>query len=247
MQIKTGLRDQRATSADNVYGKLRMRLLTGASQPGQKLTLRALADQFGTSMMPVREAVGRLTTEGGLQMLANRTIEVNAPSPAEFNEIVRIRCALEGLATETACRRITTAELLKIKHHAQRFEKEGHKPRPNPTLLARINRELHFGLYRAARMPKLLAMIESLWIQVTPAISSTLRHATRGITQWESFAHHDRLIDSLTRGDAVRARQAIVADIRDTGNFILKSGALEFLGEMTKSELRKPSRRTHRL
>ena len=237
----------RVTAADNVYTRLRMLLLTGALQPNQKLTLRALAEQFGTSMMPIRDAVRRLTAEGGLQMHANRTIHVNAPSPAKFAEIVKIRCALEGLAAEVACRQITPAELMKLKHHALRFEKEGHKPRPNPTLLARVNRDLHFGVYRAARMPQLLDMIEGLWIQVSPAISSTLRHTTRGITQWESFAHHRKLVDSIARRDSVRARQAIVSDIRDTGSFILRSGALEFLGELSASELRQPARRQHRL
>lgn len=239
--------DKRTTAADNVYTKLRMLLLTGAMQPGQKLTLRGLADQFGTSMMPVRDAVRRLTAEGGLTMLANRTIAVNAPSAVQFAELIKIRCALEGLATENACRQITPAELHKLRHHAQRFDKEGHKPRPNPTLLARVNRELHFGVYRAARMPVLLEMIEGLWIQVAPAISSTLRHATRGITQWEAFEHHAKLIDSLTRRDAVRARQAVVADIRDTGNFILRSGALEFLGDIPTSAARHQVRRQHRL
>ncbi|UOD49218.1 GntR family transcriptional regulator [Orrella daihaiensis] len=237
----------RATEADNVYGKLKMLLLTGALQPGQKLTLRALADQFGTSIMPIRDAIRRLTAEGGLQMHTNRTISVNAPTPAKFGEIIKIRCALEGLAAEVACRQMTQTELMKLRHHAQRFEKEGHKARPNPTLLARVNRDLHFGVYRAANMPQLLEMIESLWIQVTPAISSTLRHATRGVKQWESFAHHAKLIDSLSRRDGVRARQAIVADIRDTGSFILRSGALEFLGDVSPKELRQPSRRQHRL
>lgn len=239
--------EPRTTAADNVYNKLRMLLLTGALQPGQKLTLRALAEQFGTSMMPIRDATRRLTAEGGLQMFANRTIHVNSPNPSKFAELIRIRCALEGLATEVACRQITPGELLKLKHHAQRFDKEGHKPRPNPTLLARVNRDLHFGVYRAARMPQLLEMIEGLWIQVSPAISATLRHATRGITQWESFTHHAKLIDSLTKRDPVRARQAVVADIRDTGSFILRSGALEFLGDIGPGELRQPGRRQHRL
>ena len=247
MPAPTSTSPARTTAADNVHTKLRMLLLTGAMQPGQKLTLRGLAEQFGTSVMPVRDAVRRLTAEGGLHMFANRTIRVNAPSSSQFAEIVKIRCALEGLATEVACRQMTPAELHKLRHHAQRFDKEGHKPRSNPTLLARVNRDLHFGVYRAARMPLLLEMIEGLWIQVAPAISSTLRHATRGITQWESFDHHAKLIDSLTRRDAVRARQAVVADIRDTGSFILRSGALEFLGDTPASSIRNQVRRQHRL
>lgn len=240
-------KDANATTASNIYHKLRMLLLTGALAPGQKLTLRGLAEQFGTSVMPVREAVRRLSAEGGLDTAANRIIRVSAPSPEQFAELIRIRSALEGLATEVAARQHTPAELLKLRQLARRFEIEGHKYRPNPTLLARVNRDLHFGVYRAARMPQLLHMIESLWVQVGPAISSTLRHATRGIKQWESFAHHAKLIDSLSRRDATRARQAVVADIRDTGQFILRSGALEMMHASSGQWPRTTVRRQHRL
>jgi len=239
--------DSNLTTADHVYTKLRMLLLTGALQPGQKLTLRALAEQFGTSVMPIREAVRRISAEGGLQTLANRTIRVSAPTAQQFAELVRIRCALEGLATEVAARQHTPSELLRLRHYANRFEIEGHKYRSNPTLLARVNRDLHFGVYRAARMPQLMHMIESLWVQVGPAISATLRHATRGIKQWESFAHHAKLIDSLSRRDATRARQAVVADIRDTGQFILRSGALDLLSSTQGDGFKTPARRQHRL
>lgn len=247
MPRRLPLESTNITTADSVYSKLRMLLLTGALQPGQKLTLRALAEQFGTSVMPIRDAVRRISAEGGLQTLANRTIRVSAPSAEQFAELIRIRCALEGLAAEMAARLHTPSELLKLRHHVNRFEVEGHKYRPNPTLLARVNRDLHFGVYRAARMPQLLHMIESLWVQVGPAISSTLRHATRGIKQWESFAHHAKLIDSLTRRDAIRARQAVVADIRDTGQFILRSGALDLLGTSAGEWPKSGARRQHRL
>ena len=241
----------RMTAADDIYKKLRMLLLTGALQPGQKLTLRGLAEQFGTSVMPIRDAVRRLTAEGGLHLFANRTIRVNSPTPDGFAEIVKVRCALEGLATEVACRQITPNELLKIKQYVLRFDKEGRKPRPNPTILARVNRDLHFSVYRAARLPLLLDMIASLWVQVGPAISTTLRHTTRGVTQWESFTHHAKLLESLVKRDPVRARQAVVADIRDTGSFILRSGALELMSEadtvISGRPAKQPTRRQHRL
>jgi len=115
---------------------------------------------------------------------------------------------------------------------------------PNPTLLSRTNRDLHFTLYRAAQMPRLFEMIESLWVQVAPAISLTLRHATRGVVQWDAFDHHARLLESLVARDATRARQAIVGDIRGTGAFILKTGILDNFdlneGPLTAQSLRAP-------
>ena len=219
--------------------------MTGALQPGQKLTLRALADQFGTSMMPVRDAVRRLTAEGGLHMSPNRTIRVNSPTPAQFAEIVKIRCALEGLATETACKLVSQQALTRIQHYAARFEVAGRKTRSNPTVLSKINRNLHFAIYEAAQMPLLLGMIESLWVQVAPALSLTMRHTTRGVTQWESFAHHAKLVDYLIKRDAPKARQAIISDIRDAGSFILRSGALELISQESQTHPR--SRTRHRL
>lgn len=237
----------RHTLADEVYDRLKVQLMTGKLLPGQKLTLRSVADQFGTSMMPVRDAVRRLTAEGGLQMFPNRTIRVNSPSPEKFSEILKIRSSLEGLATEIACRQISDATVQKIKGLVEQFEKEGQKPRPNPTVLSRINRDLHFTVYRAAKQPLLLDMIESLWVQVAPALSLTMRYTTRGVSQWESFQHHARLAQSLARRDPTKARQAIVADIRDAGAFILRSGALEIMSSETPVARHQPRRTQHRL
>ena len=238
---------RRHTLADEVYDRLRFQLMTGKLLPGQKLTLRAVADQFGTSMMPVRDAVRRLTAEGGLQMFPNRTIRVNSPSPEKFSEILKIRSSLEGLATEIACRQISDSNVEKVQVLVAQFEKEGQKPRPNPTILSRINRDLHFTVYRAAQQPLLLDMIESLWVQVAPALSLTMRYTTRGVSQWESFQHHARLAQSLKRRDPVKARQAIVADIRDAGAFILRSGALEMMSNEAPDVQPKPRRTQHRL
>lgn len=235
---------KRNTLADTVHDKLRGLLITGAISPGEKLTLRGLAEQFGTSVMPVREAVSRLSAEGGLTILANRTVRVSCPNPTVFAELVKIRCALEGLATEVACKQLSQNKLQRIRQAVLRFERQGTKPRPNPTLLSRTNRDLHFTIYRAAQMPRLFDLIEGLWVQVAPAVSLTLRHATRGIIQWDAFDHHARLLDSLINRDPVRARQAVVADIRSTGAFILKTGVLDAFdlstGPITAQSLRAP-------
>src|SRR5690554_2027134 len=105
---------KRTTVADEVYQTLRSQLIAGAFAPGQKLTLRGLAEQFGTSVMPVREAVRRLTAQGGLQINPNRTIEVRAPTSEEFDEMLKIRSALEGLACENAVKRMRDSEITRI-------------------------------------------------------------------------------------------------------------------------------------
>ena len=56
--------------------ELRDFLMVGGVQPGEKITLRELTSAFGTSLMPVREAVQRLAAEGALEVLPNRAIRV---------------------------------------------------------------------------------------------------------------------------------------------------------------------------
>jgi DNA-binding GntR family transcriptional regulator len=235
------------TLSDQVHRRLRTLLMAGALAPGQKLTLRGLADRFGTSVMPVRDAVRRLTAAGGLVVQANRTIRVNAPSSSAFAEMIRIRCALEGLATEVSCSELSFSQVHRLRKLVQRYEILGKRPHPNPTLLARANRDLHFSVYRAARMPQLLALIEGLWIQVGPVLSMIMRQTSHGLNRRDAIDHHTRLIESLQQGDAVRARQAVVADIRQTGTLILRSGFLDALNEEPMQSRRPVRRVTHRL
>ena len=217
---------QRKTVADDVYQHLRSRLIAGTLAPGQKLTLRGLALEFGTSMMPVRDAVRRLCAQGGLQVNSNRTIQVNAPNRHQFEEMFKIRIALEGLACENAVKRMKDNEISRIRQFEQRFEREALRLRPDPAVLARLNRDFHFALYRASQMPQLINLIENLWVQVSPVLTLAIRHTAQGLTMRDSMRHHTRLIESIGKRDATRARQALVADIRDAGDLILRSGLI---------------------
>lgn len=237
----------RTTVADDVYQKLRSRLIAGAYLPAQKLTLRGLAQEFGTSVMPVRDAVRRLVAQAGLQVNDNRTIRVSAPTSEQFDEMLRIRVALEGLACETAVRRIRDAEISRVRQLAQRFEREALRLRPNPEVLARINRDFHFALYRCSRMPQLLEMIESLWVQVSPMLTLAIRHTAQGLTRRDALRHHTRLVESIERRDPVKARQALVADIREAGELILRSGFLGQYVTLDREALVDSGRRQHRL
>ena len=70
-----------------VYSELRDFLMVGGVPPGEKVTLRQLTTAFGTSLMPVREAVQRLAAEGALEILPNRAIRVPVMTRARVNEI----------------------------------------------------------------------------------------------------------------------------------------------------------------
>lgn len=220
-------RYQRKSLADQVYLDLKKLLLSGTITPGEKITLRGLAESIGTSPMPVRDAVRRLVSERALEMLPNRTLCVPTPSLKQFREIVSIRCSLEGLATETAAKKLTPAALVAIHEAKDRYEALARAQIVSTEKMVEANRELHFSLYHESGMPVLVSMIEGLWVQVAPVFSLSMSAKVREVDSMESFHHHSRLVEALKGHDAKAARDAVVADIQDAAHFIEQAGVLK--------------------
>lgn len=219
-------RVSRVTLSDHVYQELRELLLAGQVAPGEKFTLRGLADAIGVSPMPVRQAVGRLAAEGALEVTPNRAIRVPVMTRAGFEELRRIRCEIEGLAAELAAERAGPEEIEEIAGHQDLFAAESMKPVPDGAVAIRANKDFHFAIYRAARMPRLLQIIESLWLQVGPILNLDLRASGRRLREVEAHKHHARLVEALRRRDGATARAALVADIESAAAFILANGQL---------------------
>ena len=214
---------QHATLSERVYGDLRELLMAGQVAPGEKLNPRAIAAALGTSAMPVREALRRLMAEQAVEFLPNTAIRVPLMTAFRFREIRAIRVALEGMATEAAAAAITPAELAAARGHAQAFLDA---PDEAPDRIVRANKDLHFAVYRAARMPTLLQMIEALWTQVGPVINLDIRSGSDRITQRVARRHHEAMLAALAAHDGAAARAALVADIDGAADFILAQGRL---------------------
>lgn len=210
------------TLSRRVYEQLRNFLMVGGVQPGEKLTLRQLTSVFGTSLMPVREAVQRLAAEGALEALPNRTIRVPIMTRSRFREIRRIRIALEGMAVEEATSRITPEDLAQLEALNTSFTEEVLRKRNDADRMFRNNKEFHFTVYRAANMPALLGLIENMWLQIGPMLHYSLKF--RGWEMTSQFAPdcHENLIKALRRQDARSAREALEADIMNAGELVLR-------------------------
>lgn len=233
---------KRTTMADQVFADIKELILTGGIAPGQRITLRRLAEVVGTSPMPVRDAVSRLIAENALEMLPNRSIQVVFPSVERFQELVTIRSTVEGLAVETAAQRRTAKEVTRIRRYAELFEKYAQGPNPNPREAMLANRKLHFAIYSAARMPCLLRIIEGLWLQVGPvywnavtreiernaeAKKSGTGEAGRNQMLIETRGAHFDMVDGIEERDPEKARHALRQDIERAGRLIVAFGGLK--------------------
>lgn len=214
------------TLAMRVHRGLRDMLMTGQVQPGQKLTLRGLAEALGTSPMPVREAVHRLAVEGALEALPNRTIRVPVMTKSRFRELRTIRLVLEGLAVEAAAPSFPAAALPGMVKLNAVFAHSLDRRRPDYADAFRANKELHFMVYEAARMPHLSSMIESLWLQIGPVLYMSMLTRAKERARSPARDWHNGLIEALRDRDAGAARAALEGDLMSAGDHILAEGDL---------------------
>ena len=116
---------ERETLNDRVYRELRTMIMSGGFEPGAEMTLRTLAQALQVSLMPVRDAIGRLVVERALEMLPNRTVIVPEITIDGFLEIRRVRILLEGEAAALACQHITTDGIAALKRYHEKIKSLG--------------------------------------------------------------------------------------------------------------------------
>ena len=113
------------TEQGTPYEMLRRRLLTGGFESGQRLSPSVLADQFGTSISPIREALQRLASEGFIERFPRRGMFVPKQSRKDVADLLELRDVLERHAAGVAARRITDNELIELEGHFSKMEAGG--------------------------------------------------------------------------------------------------------------------------
>ncbi|WP_245239627.1 GntR family transcriptional regulator [Methylobacterium variabile] len=216
----------RITLGTQVYDALRDLLIAGELAPGERLSLRTVAERLGTSMMPAREAVSRLVADEALEVLPNRAVRVPVITLTKFRELTRVRIAVEGFAAAEAARPPGPDELAAIRAHDAAFRHEVRAPEPDLERAMRANRDLHFAVYAAAGLPSLIAIIEGLWLRIGPVLNLDMRSSPRRLAEGGAEAHHARLVVALAAGDPDGARAALAADIAGSAAFIETTGRL---------------------
>ena len=202
---------------DEIYASIRRALITGELVPGQAFSMRALADQFGTSLIPVRDALKRLVAERGLAMLPNRTVCVPRMARARFQELLQVRLSLEPSLARRATELLSLDEITTIANANDRMVAALDAADMRTYLGANYN--FHFTLYGAARSTVTLPIVESLWMQIGPFFNALFQ--TCGTANVRD--NHAAVLKCLRRRDAVGAAGAIAKDLADSADFILAS------------------------
>jgi DNA-binding GntR family transcriptional regulator len=182
------------SKTDLVAALLRELVITGELAAGEQLRQRDLAQRFGVSQTPVREAMRRLESEGLLICDTHRGFTVVPPDDGRIEENFQIRAALESLGASLAARKIDAQGLARLHDLNDKMRALA----DDDPAYAELNREFHFTVYEYAHSPLLLSLMRLLWASLHPGPRVSRTHA-------ESARQHDEILSALAEGDAAAA------------------------------------------
>jgi DNA-binding GntR family transcriptional regulator len=197
----------RETVQDRVYHQIKAMIISGEIEPGEAVTIQSLSEAFQVSAMPVRGALRRLMAEQALTVLTGRSVGVPPLSPERLADLRRVRGEIEGVAILWAAEKMTPTELHELTRLVDTMEEA--ETRSDSKLYVSANNHFHFRIYRLAGSAALLAIIESLWLQISPYF-----HVLRGSGNWHSAnVTHRAILEALEKGDGAAAAAALRRDI----------------------------------
>lgn len=200
----------RANLSTQLYENLREALMDGHFRPGQRLTIAAFAEQYGTSITPVREAIFRLASERALEVRAATSIMVPKLTPKDLREIVSIRVELEGMAAYRVAEIVTPEQVAEFEALNATFIAAA---ATDPERASRANRDFHFKILKQADMPYVESICENMWTLMGPFLRTF--HEEIPVRQLTARNHkHFEFIDALKKRNPEAAREAMQSDIK---------------------------------
>ena len=212
--VNTHARLRRATSTPDLIAEtLREEILLGSVAAGQALRQEELAERFGVSRLPVRDALLRLEAQGLVHVYPNRGAFVISLSADEVREIYEMRLLLEGDIIERAVPRMTSDDRRRIDAaHAEATRTAG-----GPEWMDGDWR-FHRALYEPAARPRQLATIENLRSTVARYSSGHDALPTR-TPEW--LADHDAILAACRARASVAARRRLEEHLRRAMELVL--------------------------
>ncbi len=179
----------------------------GDVTPGHAFTLRGVGQEFEVSMTPAREALQRLVAEGALTMSSSGRTSTPELSNERIEELAALRALIE---VELASRALPRAHFALIDRltaiNGTIAEAVAHK---DAVAYIRSNLEFHRTLYLRAQAPAMLAMCETVWLQLGP----TMRALYGRLHRTELPQFHRAIVAALQAGDEPSLRLAVRSDV----------------------------------
>lgn len=215
----SGLRT--TTIAEAAADELRRRILAGELPEGTPLKQDALAQEFGVSRIPIREALVQLDGEGLVRIVPHKGAIVSELSTAEITELFELRSLLEPLLLKKSVPKLTTSDFEKLDQILAEYSDELHAKHPGR--YGELNTQLHDVLLSRAEQPKTRAIVNSLLVQTDRYTRLQLSLSADNSKRAED--EHGRIVQFCHEGNARAAAALLKRHIDQAGedlkNFII--------------------------
>ncbi len=199
-----------APASQRVADYLRDAILGGQIGPGERVRQEDVAERFGASRLPVREALRMLEAEGLIEHETNKGARVPRLDMHEVDVIYQMRERLEPLALSESIPHLTAVDLSRLDHIQTQIEMSSDVAR-----FLELDRELHLLTYAGCHTEQLTTMVTRLW-------NSTQQHRRAFVSStgpgrmWVINAEHRLLLDAIERRDTTDAERYLSGHIRRT-------------------------------
>ncbi len=179
----------------------------GELDPGQSLTIRGIGKEYDVSMTPAREAVRRLAAEGALTLSSSGRVSAPDLTGERIEELAALRSLLEPELAARALPRVHMALIDRLRTINGRVSEC--VTNKDAVGYLRTNLEFHRTLYLRAQAPAILAMAETVWLQLGPTMRALYERRQRTDLQ----KHHRMILSALAAGDEPALRLAVRTDV----------------------------------
>lgn len=207
---------------DVVFHTLRKAILKGELKPGERLMEVKLANKLGVSRTPIREAIRMLELEGLVEMVPRKGASVAKITKRDLEDVLEVRCALEQLAVELACTRITPEELMELKIALREFatcihtyqahiQNQGVSTQDTDVMaLAQKDVEFHDIIFAATGNRRLIQLINNLSEQMYRYRVEYLKDVS---THTQLIAEHEAIVKNIEDHNITAAKENITNHI----------------------------------
>ena len=207
---------------DVVFKTIRQAILTGELKPGERLMEIHLAEKLGVSRTPVREAIRQLELEGLVIMVPRKGAQVASITEKSMTDVLELRLALDKLAVELACKRITEEQKAELKDKLEAFEKAVETKDAGE--IAKADVAYHDMIFDATGNLRLGQMVNNLAEQMYRYRFEYIKDATR---HDKLISEHRKIYEAIMARNVEESVEAISIHIKNQEDSIIKGIRLE--------------------
>lgn len=202
---------------DVVFNTLRQAILRGEMEPGERLMEIQLAQKLGVSRTPIREAIRKLELEGLVIMIPRKGAEVAHITEKDMRDVLEVRCTLEELAVQLACKNVTPEYVTELRAANKLFE----SAIVSRDIMSIVDADVHFHdvIYAMTGNARLIQIINKLREQM---YRYRLEYIKDARSHSILISEHEDIIDKIEHNEVEAAKAVIRQHIQNQEKGIVR-------------------------